>query len=200
MALKTLVKVGNVTNLSDARYCAGMGVDLIGFVIDENSENYVSPEKLKEILSWLAGVEIVGEINHTPVSAIAEYLGNYEMDIVQISDVSLIQELKNLGKKIILRLEFENPYFEEFLVRYQSFVHYFLVEGGEFSDFAQKTLKEYAQNYPILLGFGVDATNVQHILNDFSFKGIALKGTNEIRPGYKDYDELSDILELIEID
>ena len=26
MALQTIVKISNVTNLSDARYCAGMGV------------------------------------------------------------------------------------------------------------------------------------------------------------------------------
>ena len=29
MPLKTFVKVGNITNLSDARYCAGMGVDML---------------------------------------------------------------------------------------------------------------------------------------------------------------------------
>ncbi len=200
MALKTLVKVGNVTNLSDARYCAGMGVDLIGFVLDENSENFVSPEKLKEIRSWLAGVEIVGECHAVQENQLAEILAINDIDMVQISDVSLIHALKNLGKKIILRLEFENPYFEEFLVRYQSFVQYFLVEGLEFSDFAKKTLKEYAANYPILLGFGLEASTVQNILNDFALKGIALKGTNEIRPGFKNYDELSDILETIELD
>jgi phosphoribosylanthranilate isomerase len=31
MPLKTFVKVGCITNLSDARYCAGMGVDMLGF-------------------------------------------------------------------------------------------------------------------------------------------------------------------------
>ena len=38
MALKTFVKVGNISNLSDARYCAGMGAlaekpELLGRII-----------------------------------------------------------------------------------------------------------------------------------------------------------------------
>ena len=31
MALNTLTAVTEINNLSDARYCAGMGVDIIGF-------------------------------------------------------------------------------------------------------------------------------------------------------------------------
>ncbi len=37
MALKTIVKVGNITNLSDARYCAVMGVDMLGFCLNKQS-------------------------------------------------------------------------------------------------------------------------------------------------------------------
>ena len=41
--LKTLIKVSNINNLSDARYCAGMGVEMLGFSMDE-----LSIEKFKE--------------------------------------------------------------------------------------------------------------------------------------------------------
>ena len=43
--LSTIVKISQVTNLSDAGYCAGMGVEMIGFMIDEDSESYVSAQK-----------------------------------------------------------------------------------------------------------------------------------------------------------
>ena len=42
--LKTIVKVSEVNNLSDARYCAGMGVEYIGFSMDN-----VPFEKYKEM-------------------------------------------------------------------------------------------------------------------------------------------------------
>ena len=54
--LRTKVKISAVTNLSDARYCAGMGVEWIGFSMDT-----VPAEKYGEIRGWLAGVQVVGE-------------------------------------------------------------------------------------------------------------------------------------------
>ena len=53
MSLKTLVKVGGVTNLSDARYCAGMGVAILGFCPEPSRPDYVDLDKFKEITNWI---------------------------------------------------------------------------------------------------------------------------------------------------
>jgi phosphoribosylanthranilate isomerase len=53
MALKTKVKAGNITNLSDARYCAGMGVDWLGFPAD-----VVNPDTFKEITNWVTSLNM----------------------------------------------------------------------------------------------------------------------------------------------
>ena len=58
--LKTFVIVGEISNLSDARYCAGMGVDVLGFNINPVEETCVAPETLNEISGWVAGVAIHG--------------------------------------------------------------------------------------------------------------------------------------------
>lgn len=200
MSLKTLVKVSNITNLSDARYCAGMGVEMIGFVMDKFSADYTSSEKMKEIKSWVAGVQIVGETQSTDYEEVKELVAAYEIDILQISEAGLLPQIADLGKPIILKLEFESAYLEDYLERYSQFVEFFLVDGGDFSDFARYTLKEYSFNYPIVLDFGITAENVGELLKEMQIKGIALKGSNEIRPGYKDYDELSEILEVLEED
>ncbi|WP_332910561.1 hypothetical protein [Algoriphagus boritolerans] len=42
MALSTFVKINSVTNLTDARYGAGMYVDLLGFDLDDSSQNFMS--------------------------------------------------------------------------------------------------------------------------------------------------------------
>ncbi|WP_064196944.1 MULTISPECIES: hypothetical protein [Emticicia] len=200
MSLKTLVKVSNITNLSDARYCAGMGVEMIGFVMDTASVDYVAPEKMKEIKSWVAGIQTVGETKCGDLEEIKNMIAYYEIDVLQISEVALLPQIVDFGKPIILKLEFDSAYFEENLERYASFVEFFLVDGTELSDFARYTIKEYAFNYPIVLDFGITSENVMELVSDMNIKGIALKGTNEIRPGYKDYDELSEILELLEED
>lgn len=200
MSLKTLVKVSNITNLSDARYCAGMGVEMIGFVMDKFSADYTSPEKMKEIKSWVAGVLIVGETQSSDYEEVKALVEAYEIDIIQISEAGLLPQIADLGKPIILKLEFESAYLEDYLERYSQFVEFFLVDGGDFSDFARYTLKEYSFNYPLVLDFGITAENINELLEEMQIKGIALKGSNEIRPGYKDYDELSEILELLEED
>lgn len=200
MALQTLVKVSNITNLSDARYCAGMGVELVGFVMDKFSDDYMPREKLKEIQSWLAGVQIVGETQSSDYDEIATLLQTYEIDILQISDPALLPKITALEKPIILKLDADSAYMEDYLKLYNSFVTYFLIDGQEITDFFLYHLKEYAFDNPIILGFGVTADNVQQILGEIPIQGIALKGSHELRPGYKDYDELSEILEQLEVD
>jgi phosphoribosylanthranilate isomerase len=123
MALKCFVKVGNVTNLSDARYCAGMGVDLLGFPVDAAQPGPVAPH-----------------------------------------------------------------------------VSYFLLESeaGTLGEAARAAVAEIAKQYPVLLGFGLEPATVEAVLAQTAARGIALKGSQEIRPGYKDFGALADLLEALE--
>jgi phosphoribosylanthranilate isomerase len=205
MSLKTFVKISNVSNLSDARYCAGMGVEMLGFMMDENSLEYVEPQKFEEIKSWIAGVKIVGETQSADYQQVKQFIQTYEVDYLQISESSLLPEIKGLGKPIILQLDFDSAYLKENLEKYAPFVEMFLIEGDELSDLACYELKEIAQNYSILLSFGITENNVNELLDSIlsggvPLKGIALKGSQELRPGYKEFDELMNILEKIEVD
>lgn len=62
MPLKTLVKVGKITNLSDARYCAGMNVDMLGFVTVESRENYLPVKDYQDIRGWVSAERHSGEL------------------------------------------------------------------------------------------------------------------------------------------
>ena len=53
MSLKCFVKVGSVNNLSDARYFSAMNVDLIGFKLDENNNDSITLESLKDLMSLI---------------------------------------------------------------------------------------------------------------------------------------------------
>jgi len=59
--LKTKVKVSKVTNLSEARYCAGMGVDFLSFPVSS-----VDPKTYQEITGWVAGPLFGVEIDSNP--------------------------------------------------------------------------------------------------------------------------------------
>ena len=63
--LITKVKVGQVTNLSEARYCAGMGVDFLSFPIVS-----IDPKTYQEITGWVAGPKFGIEVNPDNISSV----------------------------------------------------------------------------------------------------------------------------------
>lgn len=204
MALKILVKISNVTNLSDARYCAGMGVDFLGFSMDADSPDYVEPTKFEEIRSWVAGVQIVGETTATDPEIIEQLLDQYQPDLLQIDEAALLPYLGTFGNPLILRADLSQLTLDQLDTLFltgSAGAEYVLLESPSplhFDDDLKQVLRRLAGRYPVLLGAGISAANVTDLLADLPVRGIALRGGNEERPGNREFGELMDILEAIE--
>lgn len=206
MALKTLVKVSEVNNLSDARYCAGMGVDMVGFNLNEGSDNYINPENFLAITGWLEGVKFVAEFENTLPDNLTTYLSDYSVQFIQVNKPELVNELlqSNLEIPIILKLTAKNELsvYRSVFQELGETVSHFLIESEKeevISETSFNELKHTAAQNNILVGYGIFPNNLEQILEGIKPIGIALKGGNEIRPGYKDFDELADILEELEL-
>lgn len=205
MALGTFVYIRDVDNLSDARYCAGMGVDLIGFKFDPKENKSLNPEQFKEISEWISGVKIVGEFGDSTPEEVSAALSAYEVDFLLISDESLVNEFALLDKPLILRILIDKTTSSELAatLNYCSgSIDYFLLESSQ-NDLQESELSflnSYCAKFPILLGHGITMENAGKIVTELNLKGISLKGSPEIRPGYKNFDELADILEALEVD
>ena len=196
MALKTLVKVGEISNLSDARYCAGMGVEMLGFNLNKQSDTFVSPEQFKEITDWVAGVKFVGEFTDADVETIKQFISVYAVDMVQITDTNS-EVIFDLDLPVIMHIKSSDLEELELLMsQVGNQVDYYLLENFDDPD----ELKELADNYPILVGCNIDVENVHLWIEETAIKGVALKGSLEEKPGFKDYDQLADILEALETD
>jgi phosphoribosylanthranilate isomerase len=195
--LKTVVKISKVNNLSDARYCAGMGVDLLGFSMDE-----IPVEKFREMRGWLAGVQIVGETSSTDVDAIREMVENFQPDYIQVASFDVLESLQVLGLPLILRVDFATDNLPALFQSTAALVDTFLVESSDdFAHLDQATvnlLDAWAFKYPILVGFGITESNVNEVLEQVPAKGVALSGGQEIRPGYSEMDDLMNVLEVLE--
>lgn len=206
MALKTFVKISNVNNLSDARYCAGMYVDLIGFNLEENNENYLSPENFKEITEWLSGLEYVGEFESSHPDTILKTVSQYKLDYIQIQEEAHLQMLVHTSYKIILKKEIRNKEDIEHLILLAPGLKEnnvaLLLESDSLSlgPAIIPLIRELAAKITVLLGFGIDADTVEEVLELTQVKGIALNGGDEIKPGYKDFDGLAEILEALELE
>jgi phosphoribosylanthranilate isomerase len=197
--LKTLIKVSNINNLSDARYCAGMGVEMLGFSMDE-----LSFEKYKEMRGWLAGVKIVGETDLQDILKIIELNELYQPDYLQVSDFKNIAEIQKIGKPIILKVDFATANLPALFQTTKSSVEYFLIENsddfGIIDEGVLSQLDTWSFQYPIILGFGIKESNANDLLEQTQLSGFALQGGNEIRPGFGDSEDLMNILEILETD
>lgn len=204
MGLRTLVKVGQVNNLSDARYCAGMGVGMLGFCIQPGQPGYVPLEEYVGLTSWLEGPKFVGEFQESAtVATIRAQAQAYDVDVVQVTRPAVLAELDGLGWERILLIDVDKHpgSWEDIISTHAANAEYFLLVSGTQTDLTNSDLKQLeslAVNYPILLGYGVTPDNVEELVDDLDPRGIALLGGHELRPGFKDFDALADVLELLE--
>lgn len=201
MALKTFVKISDVNNLSDARYCAGMMVDIIGFNVDPTSDSRISPEDFKEITEWVAGVQFAGEFTDASKDTICEALNEYPIDLIQISDLNQVEAINLLGKPMIFKLNVESS---EDVAAIKSKLSYLdeLVKIVILKSTKEDLFEEidaqigyYNGNLRLLKGYGLSDNNQLA-----KFPGLELEALKEDRPGYKDYGMVMDVLEAIDED
>ena len=182
MPLKTFVKVGSITNLSDARYCAGMGVDMLGFRTVEGQENYIRPAQFQEIRGWINGPLVVAEVYgiRNP-NELTEIVENYKPDYLEMS-LAELGLFTSLPLPLILSVQ-ENDIIKS-LPKQPDFVI---------------TKSVFKTAFPLLLEIE-SKIGVKSYLENQDVKGFVLKGTSEIKPGLKNYEVITDVLELLELD
>lgn len=205
MALKTFVKIGGITNLSDARYCSGMYVNLLGFSVEQTSDKYVSPAQFSEITGWLSGLEYVGEFEEANAEGVLETLKNYPgISWAEHQDIETLIELKDSGLSLIYKKDLEEVRDQEYQVGTavsEAGIILHLTSNHEILTAEDlEVINLISERCEIILGAGLSSENVLDLLADHTLKGIALTGGTEIKPGLKDFDELADILEKLEIE
>ena len=195
--LKTIVKVTGIQNLSDARYCAGMGVEMLGFPFPE-----LPVEKFKEIKSWLAGVSIVGEFSTKNVSEIKTWIESYQPDKIQVSNGIDLVALQALGLPIIQKIDLSTANLPAAFAANAAAVEAFVLECSDMSDYEglMSSIEIWSAQYPIILSLDLPEQELLDWVEESSIKGIELKSGAEDRPGYRDFSDLMSILEQLEID
>ncbi len=201
MALKVAVKVSNVTNLSDARYCAGMGADLIGFPIDDPLNDDLIA-KYKAIIGWLSGVEIVGEF----ASADPELIQKAD-DLLNLNIIEIVADehtlLPKLTKTVMLKLyadQLSAAAITSIIEKFANDVDWFDIDVKSNADISSDFITTLPHKDKIFISFGFNANNLDNFLNKTNCKGLGLKGGEEVKVGLKDFEELADILEKLEIE
>lgn len=198
MSLKYFVYVGAVNNLSDARYCSAMMVDIIGFDVNEFSVKCLNEEKVKDISTWINGVKIVGDFENSSKEHMTKLINKNIFSSIMI-DISNHYLLNNLDiDNVIIKIS-DNNYNEELissiLDNHKNLIEIIVFES--FNDLKLEFIKSLNNKLRILVKPLPSLSDTKKMLDKYNL-GLYLNGSDEIRPGYKDYDSLSEILEDID--
>jgi phosphoribosylanthranilate isomerase len=205
MALRTFVKINGITNLTDARYCSGMYVDLLGFTFEEGADRLVSVTTFKEISGWVSGVDFVAEFEWASSEDIQNNLAKCnEIKWLEHKSIKTLLEFREKGFNLIYKCSLEElaelgqELLDE-LANSEIIIHVSDLKSS-LSEEDEHKLKELGIKQKIILGIGLNASNVERLINDLNLFGISMTGGNEIKPGLMDFNELADILEVLEVE
>jgi phosphoribosylanthranilate isomerase len=190
--LKTKVILLNVTNLSDARYAAGMGVEFIGFSINPVSNQYVTADDVNEITNWLSGVSMIGNIG----SSVPSYK-DYKVDYLLTDNVELVDQLDEPVLTVDLNIGNKSE-IQGLLNDYSDKTSFFIlkVKPAELQDLHNE-IKELNRKFNCYMSTEFDDDNLDNVLSSAP-SGIVLYGSHEEKPGLSNYDGIADVLELLE--
>lgn len=178
--LKTKVKVGSVTNLSEARYCAGMGVDFLSFPVSS-----VDPKMFQDITGWVAGPQFGIEIQTG-----AEPIDQYDGDFVQTT-TEYIDQIPNTTKLIVSIQASEWNKEKAILTAAKNKILYLEIQDN----LDDSIIHEMSGEFELLVKLA-NPVDLERILR-LPVAGISLEGSAEVRAGLKEY-PLAEILEKLE--
>lgn len=209
-----LVKATSISNLSDARFFAAQySVEWMGFCLDESSDSYMPPHIIKAMKEWIEGPKIVGEIGMCDEETLMNLVNELGLEAVQLPMFSLVDAAK-INQQV--------PVIQEIVIEKEMTAAQLLQQVNDFSDkvtmllldfeknawtFAElirsqeisiELLQRICQKNNVIIALNVNAKQWQAIISSINPKAISLKGGEEERVGYKSFDELNEIFEIIE--
>jgi len=194
--LKTKVILSEVTNLSEARYAAGMGVEHLSFNLDPAGGKFVTADLVKSITEWVSGVSIIGNIGSRPV----KNLQDYPLNLMQVSNIQLLEQ----GKDQILYLKVNEENINSIssaMAENSSIVVFFILSFEEkLIHLHNAKLSKLCENFNIYLSTSFNPDSMLEILDSLKPQGIVLYGNKEDRPGNTSYDGIAEVLEQLELD
>jgi phosphoribosylanthranilate isomerase len=213
--LRIKVKASQITNLTDARYFAAKEVAWLSFNFTEGSENYIEPIRARAMFEWVEGPHIVGEFDGMTAAEINFYTEGYELRHIQVGARVKTEEVFSLtAQSIIKEIVVETSATANILrglmkplaTTVEAFQLNFSKSGLDYARLKDKgsmlsfdDLKALCAEFNIILVLDFQMNVLNEILG-LPLYGLSLQGGEEEKVGLKSFDELDEVLELLEVD
>lgn len=184
--MKLPVLARHIQHLTDARYFAALEVEYIAFNLDEGSPSYVEPLQLHAIIDWIEGPTIVIENPGAETFAVDtktllafpfEPDDNQDAYFIELPLSALAQNHLPKAHAYILKIEAWNDLLD--------------------ADWTQ--IYQLAEFGKLFVETDLNAALINYLLDNHPTVGIVLSGSQEEKTGIKSYEELDEILELLDV-
>lgn len=178
--------MSNITNLSEARYCSGMGVQFLAFPID-----VVDPQLFKDITGWVKGPKMILDVSS---SSQIPFSNEYEADYILVNEDQFNSLPPDWATLTIVKYNSRTNQKETFLNR-KNEIAYLLAESG-----SKEELQVLAsEGFQVMMTLTDDTMHYLNELEAWPVQGVVLSGRQETKPGLTNYDHLSSVLEKLEV-
>ncbi|MBI3234339.1 MAG: hypothetical protein HYZ42_09910 [Bacteroidetes bacterium] len=191
------IRLSHITNLTDARYAAAEGFDWLGFNFQQGTPNAISSLKAKEIIGWLAGPMYYGKFNGRDLEEIKGIVGLLSLNAIEIPIETFDPELFQIVDYIFLDIELNNENILTIQPRLQALEQ--LISNGNIGLIVHgnQALNLSKSSTPFDRYMMVSTIHEYLQMKDLNFSGIDLKGTDETKPGFSDWEQIADIVEVL---
>lgn len=197
-----LLKLSPVTNLSDARYAAAAGFRYIGFCFDPQSAEFLLPIKAREIIDWTSGSHAVGEFGQQAADEIRELSELLNLDVVLLNNTLLPDEIPAIGKpciKAIDTAQMNESAIKTELEAYEPCCDAFQLNGSIPVNLENPFWGEICSRYKIIWNIAAELQDIPFIKNTVQPYALNLQAGQEEATGMRDFENLNQILNLIEV-
>jgi len=214
--LTTTVKASSVSNLTDARYFAAWHVEWLGFDLTASGLATLPLPQVKEIKDWIEGPKIIGELAVLDIEQSQQIIDFLALEYIQVGMHTPVEYFNSLTVSTIIKeviIESTTTYtsLKAHLDTYFDYVDYFLIDFNKNNinwislkegtgNLSLIQLKEIVSQYEVFLSLDYTDKNIAKIIAEVNPIGISVKGGIEEKVGFKSFDELDAIFELLEVE
>ncbi len=195
------LKICGITQLDDARFCAGAGADYLGFIQHEDSPRYIAPKQAGRIIEWIHGPQAVGVFVNTPAEQINEAAGAVGFRLVQLHGHEPPEACAAVERPVIkafrVRHDASAEQLRALMAPYDGVADYFLLDthhtslwGSTGESFNWRLARELAGDFPLFLAGGISAENIEEAVRTMRPYAVDLSSSLEAAPGVKDFGKM----------
>ncbi len=180
-----------------------MGAEILAFSLNKDNPDHISAEDLKELKSWVEGVEFAVEVDHSELLALEE--GSAFDSNLFLLNTRELASLRSLPGSLIISMEPEDLLHFDQGSYTASGLHVKAISLSIDSPgllMGQQGLIDKLNSFEDMRVF-VDMpeleNNIEKVCELLPQAGFTLSGSKELKPGYKDFYELAPVLEYLEV-